>query len=114
MRGLASRPERSYTGAPEDAGVFRSRFLEAMERLILLFFFVCRRSAERNRRFARVLMIISEIDHIARAVGRPALAAQRFGVHRQQILLGIAQPYVLVIRGGFYMVQRKFRRHAFG
>src|ERR1035437_6838054 len=71
--------------------------------LVLLFFLVLRRSAEGNRRFARVLVVVAEIDHFARAVRRAALAAPDLRMHRQQVLLGIAQPDVLVVGGRFHV-----------
>src|ERR1035437_1117396 len=83
-------------------------------RLILLFFLVLRWRAEGDGRFARVLVIVTEIDHVARAVGRAALATQGLRMHRQQILLGIAQADVLVVGGRFHVVQGKFPGESLG
>src|SRR5260370_39967384 len=75
----------------------------------LLVFLILRRCTEGNGGFPGVLVIVSEIDHVARAIRCAALAAQRLRMHRQQVLLGIAQADVLIIRSRFHVVQRKLR-----
>src|ERR1035438_9997004 len=65
------------------------------------------RLPERNARFPAVLVVIPEIDHVSAAEVRPSLAAQVFRVYRQQVLLGVSQPRVLIIGGRFHVVGRK-------
>src|SRR5947199_1886380 len=71
-------------------------------------------AAEFDSGFAGVLVVVAKIDYIARAVIRAALAAQGFRVHRQQVLLRVAQADVLIVGGGFHVVQRKLGGHALG
>src|ERR1019366_6356126 len=74
-------------------------------RLTLLLFLVRGGRSEGDGRFAGVLVIVAELDHVARAIGRVALAAQGLRMHRQQVLLEIAQADVLVVGRRFHVVQ---------
>ena len=65
--------------------------------LILNFHIIFHVAAEINGGFAGVLVIITEIDHIAGAEVGTALAAQRFGVYWKQKLLRPTDTDVLVV-----------------
>src|SRR5215471_3225398 len=79
----------------------------------LLLFCLCL-TAERDVGLPREFPIISEVDGVPRTEERAALATQRLGVHRQEILFRIPQANVGVLAGGLHMIEREILRHALG